>query len=328
MKRMKLSMVASPPSEKRLRALKQLGLDHAVHYDMNDLPDSLSDLKAIADHYARHGLSWKISEGGPAIDQIVMGKDGAQAQTERYKRILGLLGQVGVEVIAYNFMPQVSADAMVVRTSMNARTRGGAQTSSFRLTDVNADTMRHEEVPIPPEQMWDNLERFLHAVLPAAEEAGVKLAMHPDDPPIANLCGLNRIMGSKESFDRLLDISASPSNGITFCVGCFSEMGEDIISLLERYRSQIHFIHVRNISGTPHDFIETFPDDGQVDLAAVFRKLHEIGFGGYLRSDHAPRLATESEASPDGYSMHGHMFTIGYLRGLEEASRQSGAARS
>ncbi len=97
---MKLSMVVAPPTEKRLRALKQLGADYAVHYDMHDLPDDLAALRAIRDLYAQFGLPWKIAESGPAIDQIVLGKEGAARQTERYKRIIGHLGKLGVEVIA------------------------------------------------------------------------------------------------------------------------------------------------------------------------------------------------------------------------------------
>lgn len=317
---MKLTMVASPPTEDRLRTLKQLGADYAVHYDMHDLPDDPGQVQAIADHYARFGLPLKVAEAGPAIDRIVMGKDGAAEQIERYKRIVGHLGKAGVEVIAYNFMPQVSEDAMVVRTRFDATTRGGARTSGFRRADVNAATMPHGEPAIPYERMWDNLERFLKAVVPAAEAAGVRLAMHPDDPPITPLCGLERIMGSTESFDRLLAISNSPANAITFCIGCFAEMGADIPALIARYRDRIPYVHVRDIRGTLDDFVETFPDDGQNDLVAIFRKLHEVGFDGYVRSDHAPQLATDDGDAPEGYFMQGHIFAIGYLRGLDQAT--------
>jgi mannonate dehydratase len=317
---MKLTMVASPPTERRLRALRQLGADYAVHYDMEDLPDDLGELRKIADHYAQFDLPLKVVEAGPAIDRIVMGKDGAAGQIERYKRIVGHLGTLGVEVVAYNFMPQVSADAMVVRTAFDAETRGGARTSGFRRADVTAATMPHGETPIPRERMWDNLERFLRAVVPAAEEAGVRLAMHPDDPPMSPLCGLERIMSSTADFDRLLSISSSPANAITFCIGCFAEMEADIPALLARYRDRIPYVHVRDIRGTPDDFIETFPDDGQTDLVAIFRTLHAIGFDGYMRSDHAPQIATDDGAAPEGYAMQGHLFALGYLRGLDRAT--------
>jgi len=325
---MKLSMVVTPPTETRLRALKQLGGDYAVHYDMHDLPDDIDALRALRGIYEGAGLPWKVAESGPAIDQIVLGKGGAARQTERYKRIIGYLGKLGVEVIAYNFMPQVSDDAMVVRTTFDAKTRGGARTSGFRLADVGPRTMPHNEAPISRERMWDNLEKFLAAVIPAAEAAGVRLAIHPDDPPRSPLCGLERIMDRVASFDRLLAISPSPANALIFCVGCFAEMGTDIVSLVERYRDRIPYVHVRDIAGSTEDFIETFPDEGQTDLLGVFSKLHEIGFDGYLRSDHAPVLATDPSDAPDGYAMQGHIFAIGYLRGLVHAVTRIGARAS
>jgi mannonate dehydratase len=85
------------------------------------------------------------------------------------------------------------------------------------------------------------------------------------------------------SFDGLIAISSGPANALTFCVGCFAEMGADIIGLVERYRDRIPYVHVHDIAGPVEDFIETFPDEGQTDLAAVFGKLHEIGFGGRIR---------------------------------------------
>jgi mannonate dehydratase len=319
---MKLTMVARPPSDRNLQLLKQLGIDHAVHYDMADLPDSRAEIFALRDRYAQFGLKWKIAESGPAIDRIVLGKDGAAAQIERYRRILGHLGAAGVDVVAYNFMPQVSDDAMVIRTSFDRQTRGGALTSGFRRADLRAETLVHHEQPIERERMWDNLERFLRAVLPAAETAGVRLAMHPDDPPLPALCGLQRIMGSVEDFDRLLAISSSQSNALTFCFGCFAERGYAIPDLIDHFAGRIAFVHVRDIRGTIEDFIETFPDDGQTDMVAAFRRLHEIGYSGYLRSDHAPQLSINAGEENDGYSLEGHIFGMGYLRGLDQATRR------
>ena len=318
---MKLTMVAHPPSPQNLQLLRQLGISHAVHYAMDDLPDDRDALATIRAQYERAGLAWKIAESGPAIDRIVMGKDGWEAQTERYRRIIGHLGALGVEVIAYNFMPQVSADAMVIRTSFDRQTRGGALTSGFRLADVTDTTLPHTETPIARDRMWDNLERFLRAVIPAAEAAGVRMAMHPDDPPLPMMCGLQRIMGTPEDFDRLLAISPSPANALTLCFGCFAEAGHDIAALVRRWAGRTAFVHVRDIRGSIEDFVETFPDDGQTDMLAAFRALAETGFDGFVRSDHAPLLAGET-ARNDGYAMAGHIFAIGYLRGLAQATER------
>lgn len=313
---MKLTVASADPSEARLAALRQLSADYAVHYDMADLPDDPAALLAIRDRYARHGLPWRVAEAGPAIDRIVLGLPGAAEQAERWRRILGHLGRLGVEVVAYNFMPQVSADAMVVRTDLSTRTRGGAATSAFRLSDVTPATLPHDATPIPREEMWDNLEGFLRAILPAAEAAGVTLALHPDDPPLPRLCGLERIIDGPEALDRVLSLSPSPANAITLCLGCLAETGADLAAMVDRYRGRFPYLHVRDVRGGPFDFVETFPDDGQNDLAAVFARLRATGFAGYVRSDHAPRLSTDEEAAPDGYAWQGHVFALGYIRGL------------
>jgi mannonate dehydratase len=141
------------------------------------------------------------------------------------------------------------------------------------------------------------------------------MAVHPDDPPLSPLCGLERIMDRVASFDRLLEISPSPANALTFCVGCFAEMGADITGLIERYRERIPYVHVRDIAGTAEDFIETWPDDGALDLAGFIATLLELDVDTYIRPDHSPRLATEA-AGTLGYGFDGHLFTLGYMRGL------------
>ena len=315
----KFAMVAATQNERHLRTMKQIGVDHVVHYAMDDLPDSPEELRAIRDRYAAFDLVWAIAESGPAIDRIVLGKDGWESQTERYKRIVRFLGDLGVGIICYNFMPQVSEDAMVVRTDLDARTRGGARTSRFDLPAVGPDTMPHAEMAIPRARMWDNLERFLEDVLPVAESAGVKMAMHPDDPPMSPLCGLERIMDRVESFERLLALSPSPSNALTFCAGCFGELGVDVVALFERFADRIPYIHIRNIQGPPTGFVETFPDDGQIDLPGLVAAIEGRSFSGFLRPDHAPLLATDGDDMPAGYGIQGHIFTIGYVRGLQQA---------
>jgi mannonate dehydratase len=315
----------NPPTPRTLALLRQLGVEHAVHYDMHGLPDDRHELRAIKRIYEDAGLAWKISESGPEIDRIVLGLDGWQDQVARWTRTLPLLGELGVEVIAYNFMPQLGDDAMVIRTDTAVPTRGGALTSGFRAADVPRDAFAGGPPPIPAETMWSNLERFLEAVLPAAEQAGVRLAMHPDDPPYGPICGYQRIMRSPEDFARLLALSSSPSNAMTLCVGCFAERGCDIVDLVNRFAPQIGFVHVRDIRGSLDNFVETFPDDGQTDLLGVFSALRRVGYTGTVRSDHAPLLATDNAATNDGYAMQGHIFAIGYLRGLIEASERQPA---
>lgn len=319
---MKLAMVAVPPTNERLATIRQIGVESLVHYDMRNVRGKYEELEAFRICAARFGLSVPIVESGPPIDRIVLGKDGWESQIDEWIQTLALFGRLGVQVVCYNFMPQVSDDAMVVRTNFAARTRGGALTSAYRTEDLTAGTVSHQESQISREQMEENLRRFLVAVIPAAEASGVRLAMHPDDPPLSPICGLQRIMSSVESFDWLLDLHSSPMNGVTFCAGCFAELGVDVPSLIRRFSDRIHFVHLRNIRGGSHDFIETFPDDGILDMAKVIRTLQMCGFKGYVRPDHAPQLASEPPGVP-GYGFQGHLFTLGYIRGLLDASSGS-----
>jgi mannonate dehydratase len=257
-----------------------------------------------------------VVEAGPPIGKIVMGEDGWREQTDDWVDAIRLLASHGVEVICYNFMPQVFDDAMVVRTSFETKTRGGAITSAYRAIDVNHQTLVDADVlPISKDEMRANLKRFLDEVIPVAEEVSIKLAMHPDDPPTSPMGGLQRIMSSVEDYDWLLAANPSKANGITYCIGCFAELGCNLEGLIDRWSDRIHFVHFRNISGCLDDFVETFPDDGDVDLLSVLRKLNEVGYTGCIRPDHAPKLSGE-HVEIEGYGFQGHIFTAGYLRGL------------
>lgn len=315
---MRIAMTVVPYVEETLRAAKQLGVDHIVYN--GELGKALEQalLRREVDKLKALGLKLTILEGAVPIDQIVLGKEGRDSQLEEVKRSIDAMGRLGVEVLCYNFMPPVLGGEMVVRTDYDALARGGAETSMFRLADVTSETVPHEEETISIEKMWDNLEYFLRAVIPAAELAGVKLAMHPDDPPVSPICGLNRIMSSVGAFDRLLSLSSSPANGITFCQGCFLEMGADLPVTIRRFKDRIHFVHFRDIAGTTDEFVETFPDDGPTDFISVFKTFKEIGCNAPVRVDHVPHLAVEKGRN-DGYGFIGHAYATGYLKGLLDA---------
>jgi mannonate dehydratase len=313
---MRVAMAVVPYRDENLATVKQIGVNDIVYYDMRRMPVG-EELKKEVDRLRKLDLSMTVVESGPPIDRIVLGKQGRDQQIEHFKRALGDMGKVGVEVVCYNFMPQVTADAMVVRTTYAGRARGNAETTAFRASDLSSATVPHSETPISAEAMWDNLESFLKEVIPAAEGAGVKLAMHPDDPPLSPICKLNRIMSSVESFDRLLSISSSPANGITLCMGCFLEMGADPAEIARRFRDRVQFVHFRDVAGVPTDFVETFLDDGPTDFTRIFETFRDLGWQSPIRVDHVPRLALE-DGKNDGYGFVGHLYGTGYLIGLLE----------
>ena len=314
---MRLSAVIQPQSDENLRLLAQIGVEDWVYYDMAGMPGDFESLRAERDRAARFGLRLSVVEGGPPMDRIVLGLDGRDAQIEHYKRSLDQMGRLGIRTLCYNFMPQILDDAMVVRTSKATKERGGALTSSFNAAVLDPE-LRTGFGETTDEEMWDNLDYFVRRVVPAAESAGVNLAMHPDDPPLSPIWGLSRIMRSREAFDRLFAIAPSPVNGMTFCQGCFAELGEDLPALVRHFGAHIHFVHLRDVAGALLHFRETFPDNGPTDMRAVFEAYREIGYEGAIRSDHVPQLAGESGAN-DGYGLRGNLFAIGYIRGMLES---------
>lgn len=313
---MRLSIVAKPATKERLEVVRQIGAEDVVYYSVEDRGAIFDQFGAFVERAKAADLRATVVEAGPPIGKIVMGEDGWREQIDDWIDAIRLLASHGVEVICYNFMPQVFDDAMVVRTSFETKTRGGAITSSYRAIDVDHATLVEADVlPISKDEMRANLKRFLDEVIPVAEEVGIKFAMHPDDPPTSPMGGLQRIMSSVEDYDWLLTANPSKANGITFCIGCFAELGCNLEGLIDRWSNRIHFVHFRNISGCQDDFVETFPDDGDVDLLSVLRKLNEVGYTGCIRPDHAPKLSGEY-VEIEGYGFQGHIFTAGYLRGL------------
>jgi len=311
----RIAMALVPYAKQNLLTAKQLGVDDIVYNGMPGRALDYDTLHHEVEKLRALGLRLTILEGAVPIDRIVLGAEGRDSQIAEVKRTIEAMGRLGVEVLCYNFMPPVRDGEMVVRTSYDIPARGGAQTSAFRLADVTASTVPHTVEPLSAENMWENLEYFLRAVIPTAELAGIKLAMHPDDPPLSPICGLNRIMSSVESFERLLALSDSPANGITLCQGCFLEMGANLPATIRKFRERIHFVHFRDIAGTTEDFVETFPDDGPTNFIEVFQTFKEIGCRSPVRVDHVPHLAIE-EGANDGYGFIGHAYATGYLKGI------------
>ncbi len=163
-------------------------------------------------------------------------------------------------------------------------------------------------------------------MVPVAEEAGVKLAMHPDDPPLSPIRGLGRIMRSIENYQRLLDIYPSPVNGIALCQGNFTLMTDDLPSVIRHFGKQdkIFFVHFRDVRGDVRKFVETFHDEGKTDMLACMEAYRDVGYEGICRPDHVPTMEGDNNDNPS-YSNIGRLFAIGYLKGLREAVyRQKG----
>ncbi len=307
---MRIALVLTPMSDVNLRLASQVGADDAVvRYPGLDY-DELAELR---DRVERFGLRLSVVEGYVPMDRIKTGRPGRDDEIRGVQTLIRNMGRAGVAILCYNFM----AGTDWSRTSFAIPDRGDALVSGF---DVElADQLPIEDVgAIADEQMWDHLAYFLERVIPVAEQAGVKLALHPDDPPISPLRGVTRILCDVPAFERLVALVPSPANGICFCQGCFLEMGVDLPGTIHRLADHIHYVHFRDVRGTGERFQETFHDNGPTDMFEAMRTYHEIGFTGPMRPDHVPQLEGESSGEP-GYTILGRLWAVGYMRGLIDA---------
>ncbi len=190
--------------------------------------------------------------------------------------------------------------------------------TAFDLEEFEKTAAPHEHGEISEESQWDNLKYFLERVIPVAEEAGVKLGMHPDDPPLSPIQGVARIISSVDNYQKMLDLVPSPANGIGLCQGNFGLMTDDLPGVIRHFGEQgkIHFVHFRDIRGTPEKFDEAFHDDGKHDMAECVRAYRDVGYEGVARPDHFPRMT--HPGFEDEHEVE-RLFAIGYMKGLVEA---------
>ncbi|MEZ6046591.1 MAG: mannonate dehydratase [Planctomycetaceae bacterium] len=315
---MRLATVLTPLNHENLTLAAQCGVtDVTLRYPGPDL----SLLQEEQQHVQAAGLKVCAIEGYLPIENLKLGNDQRDADLAELTTLIKYMESARIPVLCYNFM----AGTDWVRTDVAAPTRGGALTTRFYLpaaeqaVSLNSKSSPSSATPLSAEQLWENLNYMLTHILPIAEQHNVTLAMHPDDPPLAEFQGKARIMNSVDNFERLIESYSSPANKICFCQGTFAEMGVDIPATIRRLGSHIAYVHFRDIIGTKEDFTETFHDDGHTDMVAAMSAYREVGFNGPLRPDHVPQLIGEETGEP-GYTMLGRLFAYGYIRGLMQAT--------
>lgn len=300
---------------------KQAGVTHAVSNVPPESVDGMGSdylpLLRMQQRFADAGLTLSVIETGfPWLHLGKLGLPGQAEEIARCQTLIRNLGAIGVPTICWNFMAVFNW----MRTSTTAPTRGGAMVTGYNHS-LMADAPLTEAGVVTEEQLWSSLEYVMQAIVPVAEEAGVTLALHPDDPPISPIRGVGRILTSPDAMMRAIDLVPSPYNGITFCQGSFATMNADIPKEIRRFgeRGAIGFVHFRDVRGTPAKFVETFHDDGQTDMFAAMRTYRDVGFRGTVRPDHVPTMAGEANDTP-GYQVLGRLFALGYIKGLVEAA--------
>jgi mannonate dehydratase len=308
------------PESQDVKIAKQLGVNHVIAgMTLSRVRrEEYSDLaRKTRDAWNAAGMTVAGVEGHPvAFERLKLGTEGADEEIENTKWAIEALSKAGINMICYNFM----AGLGWTRTNTKFEERGGAMTSEFDLEASKAlGLTRSGEVS--EEKMWANLTHFIKEVMPVADRFGVRMALHPDDPPVSPLRGIARILTSAKAYRRVMDIVPSPMNGITFCQANFKLMGEDIYALAKEWttKNRIFFIHYRDVKGTKEKFHETFHDNGPTDMVRILEVYSKSGFNGPIRPDHAPTIEIDRSDTRSGYTMGGKVFAFGYMKGIMDA---------
>jgi len=313
-----------PARSHRLWALsRQIGVTHAIVKCVPELtgraaPDDRDALASIVRDFSDAGLTVTGLEGDQFdMSRIKLGLAGRDEDIERYQQMVRNMAELGIGLLCYNFMVGVGW----FRSGATS-IRGGAVGTHFRATDAPALTPLGV---VPAEKVWDNYTYFLRAVMPVAEKCGVRMGLHPDDPPLPELSGIGRIFGSVRAFDRAHDIHPSSSNAVTYCQANFKLMKVDLHDTARHFGNRIAFIHVRDVRGEAADFCEIFHDENDVDQASLFRLYDQLKLDVPVRCDHVPTMAGEEHDTDfvPGYGTLGRLFAVGYFKGLLQAQNIS-----
>jgi mannonate dehydratase len=306
------------------------------------MPHQLGSLKSQIE---ATGLSFTVVESVPVHEDIKLGRPDRDRWIDNYCVSIRTLGELGIPVLCYNFMPVFDW----LRTELALRLPDGSTALAYddaalAAIDVSRGTgalpgwgaaydaralqaLLADYRTVDAERLWDHLAHFLERVTPVAEQAGVRLAIHPDDPPWS-VFGLPRIITDAPALDRLIRLVDSPANGVTFCTGSLGANPENDLPAMVRHigaAGRIHFAHCRNVAVTgARRFHETAHPSacGGVDMCAVVRALHEVGFDGPMRPDHGRMIW--GETGRPGYGLYDRALGISYLQGLWEAIERGG----
>ena len=269
--------------------------------------------QTVYDNFTNYGITPLIVEPMPNCvhDHIKAGDDQRDESIEKVIKMLPIMRSLNIETICFNWMAHIGW----LRTSSNILERGGALVTGFDFNDfkpINAN--------ITADELWANYKYFLDAVVPEAEKNNIKLALHPDDPPLPKLGDVSRIMITADNVKKAIyDIHPSDILGVTMCQATFHMMGEDVEQVIRDLADKIYFVHFRNAVGNKLKFRETFHDNGNLDMGKLILLYKELGLNVPVRVDHVPTLVGE-DTEVAGYAAMGRLFAIGYLKGLLEQS--------
>ena len=309
---MRIGLIMWDVDEEKLQFARQLGVSDIL-VSVRDVQkrDYISFEKTLAlrTRIEASGLRFTAIHGIPSgwYNKIRYGLSGKDRQIDNFERSIRNIGSAGVPIWGYQFH-----SVRVWRTSSHTRARGDALVTSYDHSLMeNAPTAGRR--PVTDEEMLGNFQSLLQRIIPVAEVAGVKMALHPDDPPMSPIAGAACPFRSIETFQRVVDMVPSESNGMIFCQGCFTEMGSDVYEAIRQFGAQkkIFYVHFRNVKGTVPAFRESFIDNGDVDMVKAMKTYKDVGYDGLFVPDHLPVLVGDSK-----YQHRSRSYVVGYIRAL------------
>jgi mannonate dehydratase len=242
------------------------------------------------------------------MKDVVLGREGRDEQIAAVEQLIRNMGRLDIPVYCWVW----TEDPVGIIRNAEARDRGDSRQTAYDH-DLVERGPEHPAADVTEAELWENLQYFLDRVVPVAEEAGVKLALHPDDPPVPVLQGVPRLVTSVENYERILGMYESDHHGVCLCQGNVALMEEPMPEAIRRLGDSVEFVHFRDVEGTPERFVETWHDDGPTDMAACVEAYHEVGFEGPARPDHVADMAGDDRGD------FGRLFALGYMRGLLDA---------
>lgn len=305
---------------------------------------SKESIQALKSKINAAGMAFEVVESVPVHEDIKLGNPNAAKWMASYCENIRRLGEAGVKVICYNFMPVFDW----LRSELRREHKDGSNSLAYDNSAVLSMNPLTSELSLPgwdesytkeelkdllnrykgidEEQLWRNLQAFLQAIIPVAEECNIKMAIHPDDPPWG-LFGLPRIITDEANIERFLKLVDSPANGLSFCTGSLGASDKnDLPKMARRFGNRIYFAHLRNIRWTGERSFEEVGHPtscGSLDMYEIVKGLVESGFDGYVRPDHGRMIW--GETGRFGYGLYDRALGATYLAGLFEAVERSSA---
>jgi len=318
--------IPTDPSDDDLRFAVQMGVEY-VNIPAGGERATLENFTRLKQKVEGAGLKvWNIGNSNVHnMPEVTLNLPGREQKIEEYKTYLRNLAQAGIFYTTYAHMGNG------IWSSERETTRGGASARAFRLETAKGYwTGKVFEGPLThgrkytKEELWQNYTYFIKQVVPVAEELGMRIGIHPDDPPVPELGGVPRcIFGNFDGYARALEIANSPNIGVCLCCGTWMEggpgMGQDVVQAIRAFAKlgKLWKIHFRNVSAPIPYFVETFVDNGYTDMWKVMRTLVEVDFRGAVIADHVPAMV--------GGRLVGWAYSIGYIKALLAAATGVGA---